>query len=114
MSEANWIAVALSAIALMGTGFTILRDTFLKYNERRLVIDKLQMETSMAVKTAVLETTVAQQGKQISLLTEELRECKTQHEDSENDRKQLRAEINDLRNQQLKLKRAQEEHKAAE
>jgi ADP-ribosylglycohydrolase len=82
-SQASWVAVAMAALAMVGTAISQLNNFMMKRNERQLESDRMTHNSEVAVKAAVMESQMKYQGERIASLEIELKDCHSKHEQTE-------------------------------
>jgi chromosome segregation ATPase len=82
-SQASWVAVAMAALAMVGTAISQLNNYMMKRNERQLESDRMTHNSEVAVKAAVMESQMKYQGDRIATLEVELKDCHDKHRQTE-------------------------------
>ena len=89
MNEASWIAVALSAVAL-------IKSVASDVNARKIAKDKMEFERQVAKDKLEFDTRVTELTHKVSETEADLVDCRRQHHESETDRQVLRDKVADL------------------
>jgi len=96
---ASWIAVALSALTMLGGVATLLVN---KWSDRAQVHDKLANETEkveLRAKVSILEERQARCLEGHAEVTEKLKRCEEDHHKSSEDRSRIWQELNAIKSE---------------
>jgi septal ring factor EnvC (AmiA/AmiB activator) len=84
-AQAGWVAVGIAAVSMFGSSFALFVGWLTKRTDKEI-----------AVKTAIMNERMRLQEEQLQHLKVELKNCQTQHHESEQDRNELRERIDQL------------------